>query len=83
MQSRRRPGLGQGFVWNSLTPLKVNFLLWRVYMGRVPTRVALQNRNIQVGVLDVLYVVPRMNRLSMYSSHVHLRKGYGMKLVSG
>ncbi|KAJ0588869.1 putative reverse transcriptase zinc-binding domain-containing protein [Helianthus annuus] len=48
MQERKYTGSRNGFVWNSWSPLKVNFLLWRVFLGRLPTMVALRNRNIQV-----------------------------------
>ncbi|KAL9997323.1 putative reverse transcriptase zinc-binding domain-containing protein [Helianthus debilis subsp. tardiflorus] len=40
--------LGLDFEWNSWCPLKVNFMIWRLIQDRLPTRVALQRRNIQL-----------------------------------
>ncbi|XP_021980550.2 uncharacterized protein LOC110876696 [Helianthus annuus] len=44
--SRLEPGYK--FVWNSWVPKKVGFVTWRAKKERLPTRAALQARNIQV-----------------------------------
>ncbi|XP_022008104.1 uncharacterized protein LOC110907425 [Helianthus annuus] len=40
--------LGLEFEWNSWTPIKVNFLIWRIVQDKVPTIMALARRNINV-----------------------------------
>ncbi|KAJ0751570.1 putative reverse transcriptase zinc-binding domain-containing protein [Helianthus annuus] len=48
MQKKGYSGTGQRFAWNNWALLKLNFLPWRVFLGRLPTLVALRNRNVQV-----------------------------------
>ncbi|KAJ0445231.1 putative RNA-directed DNA polymerase [Helianthus annuus] len=40
--------LGIQFEWNSWSPIKINFLLWRLIQDRIPTAVALQRRNVDL-----------------------------------
>ncbi|KAJ0524125.1 putative reverse transcriptase zinc-binding domain-containing protein [Helianthus annuus] len=48
MQETRYSGRSQRFLWNSWSPIKVNFLLWRVILDKLPTLMALRNRNVNV-----------------------------------
>ncbi|XP_022020022.1 uncharacterized protein LOC110920094 [Helianthus annuus] len=41
--------LGNGFQWNKLVPIKVNFLAWRLSLNRLPTVDNLEARGLQVG----------------------------------
>ncbi|KAM0036425.1 putative reverse transcriptase zinc-binding domain-containing protein [Helianthus debilis subsp. tardiflorus] len=38
--------------WNKWCPIKVNFLTWRLFLNRLPTKVALRRRNFQINSLD-------------------------------
>ncbi|KAJ0482819.1 putative RNA-directed DNA polymerase [Helianthus annuus] len=38
--------------WNKWCPLKVNFLSWRLYLNRLPTKEALWRRNVQMESTD-------------------------------
>ncbi|XP_021999620.1 uncharacterized protein LOC110896868 [Helianthus annuus] len=40
--------LGLEFEWNNWTPIKVNFLIWRIIQDKVPTISALARRNVYV-----------------------------------
>ncbi|XP_022042372.1 uncharacterized protein LOC110945040 [Helianthus annuus] len=48
MEQASNPGPGMGFEWNNWVPLKVNFLAWRIYMGRVATMDGLRRRNVHL-----------------------------------
>ncbi|KAJ0899075.1 putative reverse transcriptase zinc-binding domain-containing protein [Helianthus annuus] len=40
--------IGVEFEWNNWTPIKVNFLLWRLIQDKLPTKMALVRRNVAV-----------------------------------
>ncbi|MFS7979891.1 putative reverse transcriptase zinc-binding domain-containing protein [Helianthus anomalus] len=46
LQHARFTNLGNDFVWNNWNPSKVNFLSWRISLDRLPTLVALAQRNV-------------------------------------
>ncbi|XP_022028104.1 uncharacterized protein LOC110929283 [Helianthus annuus] len=48
MEQASNPGPGLGFEWNNWVPLKVNFLAWRIYMGRAATMDGLRRRNVHL-----------------------------------
>ncbi|KAJ0612656.1 putative RNA-directed DNA polymerase [Helianthus annuus] len=49
----KEPVNGADFFWNSWAPLKANYLLWRVLLGKVATKWELHNRGIVLQDLDV------------------------------
>ncbi|KAJ0830373.1 putative reverse transcriptase zinc-binding domain-containing protein [Helianthus annuus] len=51
MQQKTFQKLESSSEWNRWSPIKVNFLIWRLVMDRLPTMVNLAKRNIQVGSL--------------------------------
>ncbi|KAM0026479.1 putative reverse transcriptase zinc-binding domain-containing protein [Helianthus debilis subsp. tardiflorus] len=48
LEQQNNPGPGMGFEWSNWVPQKVNFLVWRIYMGRAATMVGLRRRNVQL-----------------------------------
>ncbi|KAJ0428711.1 putative RNA-directed DNA polymerase [Helianthus annuus] len=48
MQATAAAGVTTTFVWNRWTPLKVNFLSWRLHLDRLPTKAALAKRRVNV-----------------------------------
>ncbi|KAJ0533166.1 putative reverse transcriptase zinc-binding domain-containing protein [Helianthus annuus] len=48
MYSVGAAGVRSTFVWNRWTPLKVNFLSWRLHLDRLPTKAALVRRQITI-----------------------------------
>ncbi|KAJ0599393.1 putative RNA-directed DNA polymerase [Helianthus annuus] len=48
IQQGRGSGSSRPFCWNNWTPLKVNFLAWRLWKDRLPTRVSLARRHVAV-----------------------------------
>ncbi|KAJ0895798.1 putative RNA-directed DNA polymerase [Helianthus annuus] len=45
-------GSGPVHCWNKWCPIKVNFLTWRLFLNRLPTKVALRRRNFQITSSD-------------------------------
>ncbi|KAJ0601850.1 putative RNA-directed DNA polymerase [Helianthus annuus] len=47
--------LGQIHCWNKWCPIKVNFLTWRLFLNRLPTKEALARRNVQIACTDCVF----------------------------
>ncbi|GJW77841.1 hypothetical protein Tco_0139523 [Tanacetum coccineum] len=56
--------------WNRLVSTKVNVFFWRLNLNRIPTRVNLDRRDIDIGLVCVQSVIVMLRLLIISSSHV-------------
>ncbi|GKC13990.1 hypothetical protein Tco_1010772 [Tanacetum coccineum] len=72
IDDQRMPYVSTKTRWVTAVPIKVNVHAWKVKIDRLPTRINISRRGMDIDPFYVLRAMRLSNRLVMFSSHVIL-----------
>ncbi|XP_022023528.1 uncharacterized protein LOC110923775 [Helianthus annuus] len=83
IEEKSFPNDGFGFFWNRWVPLKINLLVWRLVLDRLPTTTNLSRRNVQIPALDCKICHDGDETASQLFFHADWLKVYGILSLNG